>query len=85
MRAFASKGRKTLAGIAVAVEFLGVWALVYGSLLIPGLILIILGLLILTAVLVKHPPRASDHAASNWIFDRPEKRRWEDVDRVLRR
>ncbi len=79
------RARVVLVGLAATFEFLGIWTLAYLSLLVPALILILIGLLLLTTLLVKHPSRTSEHVVSNWIFDRPEKRKWEDVDCILRR
>jgi hypothetical protein len=63
---------------------LGIWTVVYGF-LIYGLMLILIGsavLLVSFTVLRRQRP---GHVRSFWVFDRPEKDRWEDVDRVIRR
>jgi multisubunit Na+/H+ antiporter MnhC subunit len=66
---------------------IGIWIIVYGFLLKwgYGLLLILAGTALLIVSVGVLRTRGSGHVRSFWVFDRPEKDKWEDVDRVIRR
>ncbi|MHA1807879.1 MAG: hypothetical protein ACTSX2_09965 [Candidatus Thorarchaeota archaeon] len=70
--------------LSVIVGSIGIWILVFLS-FIPGLFFVILGLLIFIAVRRGPPGERVKSTRSFWTFDRTEKGKWEDADRVIRR
>jgi len=80
------KGRLKLVTktLSVVVGIFGIWILVFLS-FIPGLFFVILGVLIFIAMRRGPPGEGAESTRSFWTFDRTEKGRWEDVDRIIMR
>jgi hypothetical protein len=75
--------RRMLGILSLALGILGLWILVFLS-FFPGMFIVIFGVLVfLTSIGLIG--RGNGHTISFWAFDRNEKGKWEDVDRIIRR
>ena len=68
---------------AIILGAVGIWMMVFLSFL-PGMFLLIFALLIFLTVF-GIVGRDEGGTRSFWVFDRNEKGKWEDIDRIIRR
>ena len=68
---------------AIILGAVGIWMMVFLSFL-PGMFLLFFALLIVLTVF-GIVGRDEGGTRSLWVFDRNEKGKWEDIDRIIRR